>query len=174
MRIRPLTRRAAVLLGTLIIPVASVAGSTYEDPAEAQKHKEEASVALDATHAALTDLQAELDKVKEKLRSAYRVLDGEIRRGDKEGEADSRATIEELKATRDRLSTQRDQAHLRAALHQAELESAQALIRISELESTTNADPAQVAQWQKKREKAEAKARRLERDLQQQPDPSED
>jgi hypothetical protein len=156
----------AVLLGMFAM-LPSHAGSTPEDLAGARERQEEARVALDAANESLFGVRGELDKLDEKLADAYRVLDNEMRRRDRAKEAESRAKVETLKSTRDQLWTKRDRAETLVAQREAELDSAQALVRIHELQSAANADSSQVKKWQKRHEKALAKARRLERSLEE-------
>ncbi len=157
--------RVIVLLGALCVCTAATRASTPEELGVALKHRDDALVVVDEAKAALADIEAQLAKIKTELDYEYRALDAEVRRKNRDEEAKHRATIRTLKEKRDGLWVARDQAKLVVAQREAESESAEALFRISELRSTGSNDSSQIQQLQKKHEKALARARRLQREI---------
>jgi hypothetical protein len=157
--------QVVVLLGALCAWTASTGASTPEDSAAALQHRDGALVALGEAQTALEDIETQLTKIKQELDYEYRALDAEVRRKNREEESKHRATIRSLKKKRDGLWVARDQARLVVSQREAESESAEALFRISELQTSGSNDSPQIQQLQKKHEKALARARRLQREI---------
>lgn len=165
MRIIPFPLGVTLFLGVSAALAASTGTQTPENLAAAQKLRDDAIVTLEAAKSALADVEAQLNKVKNELDYEYRALEAELRRRNREEEATLRATIQELKETRGEILIERDRARLVVAQREAESEAVDALCHVYELQSSDNGDPSRIHQWQKKHEKALAKARRLQREM---------
>jgi vacuolar-type H+-ATPase subunit I/STV1 len=165
MRILSIPLGVTLLLGVSAALAASTGTPTPENLSAAQKHRDDALVTLEAAKTTLTDAEAKLSKVKNKLDYEYRALDAEVSRRNHEEEAKLRVTIQDLKETRYELSAKRDRARLVVTQREAESEAADALCQVFELRSSDNGDPSQIRQWQKRHEKALARARRLQREV---------
>lgn len=157
--------KLASVLAASTLCVASAAAFTPEEANTARRQWDETLAALDAANGELAGIEERLGKIKSELDVEYRVADDHTRRGSHEEESKSRAAIRELKSERDDLWVARDRAKLVVSQRQAEAESAEALFQIHDLESSESADSSLIKQWRKKHERALARARRLQREL---------
>lgn len=155
----------ALLVALIAIGALHVSAATTTELEDARLRTEEARSTLNQSSASLEDVEARLAAIKEKLVSAYRVLDVEVRDRDTAGEADSRSDIERLQENKLQLAAERERARITVARHDAELEAEEAMLRIVELRLTSEPAAAEIKRLQRKHDKAMSQARAMARRL---------
>lgn len=136
-----------------------------DEPKDATTGREQASEALGEAKQTLSDLTAQLKKTNEDMEGQYRILKSDTYRRDREQQTESKSDIQRLQQERNDLWAARDMARLVLLQREAEFESADALLRIFELQSSGKGESAEVRKWQKKQEKAQARALKLQREV---------
>lgn len=153
-----------VLCGLFALALAPVARAQVQEASEelvaAQQKATAAREAVDAADAALDEIRKKLENIAWQLEPLYRTLDVEMRNRDKKGEADTRAKIKPLKESRVELTASRERARMLLVQRQAELDAAEAQVRIQELLIAEEPDTKKIDDWKKKQEKAESTARK--------------
>ena len=154
---------AAVLFVVVLaaLPVAAEGSVAPVDLSDAKQQLDDNRLALEVANGSLAELDGKLERTKNQLTNEYRALDQEIRRRNREGEARHRDKIATMRVSKDELWVERERTKYLAQQLEARSEWAEAWVRIYELETETDAASAEVKQWQKKRDKADARAERM-------------
>lgn len=151
-----------VLATSVLCCITVAAAHAAESPTDEGTRRTEAMAEMETARVSLAEMRSQIDEVELELTEKYRVLDRIVRREKGRGEPEARAEISALKDKRDRLWLDRDRAKLVLQHREAVFDSADAMYRVSELRSSGGvADSPEIQSWLKKHEKAEARARRL-------------